>query len=84
MGIPICGACRRPIEERVVTALGKFQFILKKPHNFQKIAHCQIKAVEGLGTIKVILYISRAGRHFYGTDGFGPIGITEKKSLGRL
>ena len=22
MGIPICGACRRPIEERVVTALG--------------------------------------------------------------
>jgi len=23
MGIPICGACRRPIEERVVTALGK-------------------------------------------------------------
>ncbi|XP_038219429.1 LIM and senescent cell antigen-like-containing domain protein 1 isoform X1 [Zerene cesonia] len=23
MGIPICGACRRPIEERIVTALGK-------------------------------------------------------------
>ena len=23
MGIPICGACHRPIEERVVTALGK-------------------------------------------------------------
>jgi len=23
MGIPICGACRRPIEDRVVTALGK-------------------------------------------------------------
>jgi len=23
MNIPICGACRRPIEERVVTALGK-------------------------------------------------------------
>ncbi len=23
MGIPICGACRRPIEERVVHALGK-------------------------------------------------------------
>ena len=23
MGIPICGACRRPIEERVVTALGE-------------------------------------------------------------
>lgn len=23
MGVPICGACRRPIEERVVTALGK-------------------------------------------------------------
>lgn len=23
MGIPICGGCRRPIEERVVTALGK-------------------------------------------------------------
>ena len=23
MGIPICGACRRPIEGRVVTALGK-------------------------------------------------------------
>ena len=23
MGIPICGACRRPIEERVITALGK-------------------------------------------------------------
>lgn len=24
MGIPICGACRRPIEERVVNALGKY------------------------------------------------------------
>ena len=23
MGIPICGACHRPIEERVITALGK-------------------------------------------------------------
>lgn len=23
MGIPICGACRRPIEGRVVNALGK-------------------------------------------------------------
>ena len=23
MGIPVCGACHRPIEERVVTALGK-------------------------------------------------------------
>ncbi|XP_055334798.1 LIM and senescent cell antigen-like-containing domain protein 1 isoform X1 [Paramacrobiotus metropolitanus] len=23
MGIPICGACRRPVEDRVVTALGK-------------------------------------------------------------
>ncbi|KRZ52683.1 LIM domain-containing protein unc-97 [Trichinella nativa] len=23
MGIPICGACRRPIEDRVITALGK-------------------------------------------------------------
>jgi hypothetical protein len=23
MGIPICGACRRPVEERVVTAMGK-------------------------------------------------------------
>jgi hypothetical protein len=23
MGIPICGACHRPVEERVVTALGK-------------------------------------------------------------
>lgn len=23
LGIPICGACRRPVEERVVTALGK-------------------------------------------------------------
>jgi LIM protein, putative len=23
MGIPICGACHRPIEERIVTALGK-------------------------------------------------------------
>ena len=23
MGIPICGACRRPIEDRVVNALGK-------------------------------------------------------------
>ena len=29
MGIPICGACRRPIEERVVTALGKVENILK-------------------------------------------------------
>ena len=24
LNIPICGACRRPIEDRVVTALGKF------------------------------------------------------------
>lgn len=23
MGIPICGACHRPVEERVITALGK-------------------------------------------------------------
>ena len=35
------------------------------------------------------LYKSRAGRHFYGIEneiwaGFGPIGNTEKKSLGRL
>ena len=29
MGIPICGACRRPIEERVVTALGKVEKILE-------------------------------------------------------
>ena len=29
MGIPICGACRRPIEERVVTALGKVENILE-------------------------------------------------------
>ena len=27
MGIPICGACRRPIEERVVTALGNYSSI---------------------------------------------------------
>ena len=27
MGIPICGACRRPIEERVVTALGNYSYI---------------------------------------------------------
>ena len=35
------------------------------------------------------LFSSRAERHFYGTEiviwaGFGPIGNTEKKSLGRL
>ena len=35
------------------------------------------------------LYRSRAGRHFYGTENviwadFGPVGNTEKKSLGRL
>ena len=35
------------------------------------------------------LYRSRAWRHFYGTEnvisaGLGPIGNTEKKSLGRL
>ena len=35
------------------------------------------------------LYRCRAERHFYGTEnviwaGFGPIGNTEKKSLGRL
>ena len=33
MGIPICGACRRPIEERVVTALGK-ELLLSHPENF--------------------------------------------------
>ena len=27
MGIPICGACRRPIEERIVTALGKHWYV---------------------------------------------------------
>ena len=35
------------------------------------------------------LYRSRAGRHFYGTKseiwaGFGPVGNTEKKIVGRL
>ena len=35
------------------------------------------------------LYRSRAGRHVYGTEneiwaGFGPVGNTEKKVLGRL
>ncbi|KAM7282655.1 LIM and senescent cell antigen-like-containing domain protein 1 isoform X1 [Ixodes scapularis] len=32
MGIPICGACRRPIEERVVTALGK-NWHVELPHS---------------------------------------------------
>lgn len=40
MGIPICGACRRPIEERVVTALGKHwhvevrHFVIYFRHSF--------------------------------------------------
>lgn len=42
MGVPICGACRRPIEERVVTALGKHWHVevrikrdMKSTNNFQ-------------------------------------------------
>lgn len=31
MGIPICGACRRPIEGRVVTALGQYLFQIMHP-----------------------------------------------------
>ena len=27
-GIPICGACRRPIEERVVSAMGKHWYVV--------------------------------------------------------
>jgi len=31
MGIPICGACRRPIEGRVVNALGKQWHVEVRP-----------------------------------------------------
>lgn len=39
MGIPICGACRRPIEERVVTALGKHWHVEVKIKNETKLCH---------------------------------------------
>ena len=43
----------------------------------------------GRGLQPKSLYKSHAGRHFYETEnviwaGFGPIGYTEKKSLGRI
>lgn len=34
MGIPICGACRRPIEGRVVTALGQYLFQIMHPTTY--------------------------------------------------
>lgn len=47
MGIPICGACHRPIEERVVTALGK---------NW----HVEVWAYHWIFTIAVILSWNRS------------------------
>lgn len=54
MGIPICGACRRPIEERIVTALGKHfhvdhfvcascerPFLGKRHHEMKGLAYCE-------------------------------------------
>lgn len=35
MGIPICGACRRPIEGRVVNALGKQWHVEVRPLNLK-------------------------------------------------
>ena len=40
MGIPICGACRRPIEERVVTALGKHWHVEVRYHLIRSLNHC--------------------------------------------
>ena len=34
MGIPICGACRRPIEGRVVTALGQYVSLLDNASDY--------------------------------------------------
>lgn len=54
MGIPICGACRKPIEERVVTALGRHYhidhfactkcekpFLGKKHYEWKGLAYCE-------------------------------------------
>ena len=39
MGIPICGACRRPIDGRVVTALGNYSILdLDSGNSFVKFA----------------------------------------------
>ena len=35
MGVPICGACRRPIEGRVVNAMGKQWHVEVRRLNFQ-------------------------------------------------
>ena len=55
MGIPICGACRRPIEERIVTALGKHfhvdhfvcarcerPFLGKRHYERKGLAYCEL------------------------------------------
>lgn len=54
LGIPICGACRRPIEERVVTALGRYwhpehfacsecdkPFLGKRHYEVKGLAYCE-------------------------------------------
>lgn len=35
MGVPICGACRRPIEGRVVNAMGKQWHVEVRSSNFK-------------------------------------------------
>ena len=48
MGIPICGACRRPIEERVVTALGKVEKILEDSLNLISSPSVKIQIMGGI------------------------------------
>ena len=56
MGIPICGACRRPIEERVVTALGKHWCV---PHFVcAKCEHVEESQVGIVGPVGQILTLS--------------------------
>lgn len=51
MGIPICGACRRPIEERVVTALGKHWHVEVIPNMLLTLQPSTIKLVKNVHSI---------------------------------
>ena len=64
MGIPICGACHRPIEERIVTALGKHWHVehfvcakCEKPflghHHYEKkgLAYCETHYFQLFGNV---------------------------------
>lgn len=42
MGVPICGACRRPIEERVVTALGKHWHVEVQPKDKNRVSYIPV------------------------------------------